>query len=479
MEKFYLLFRNYFFWIVLFLFVFIPLYPKFPLISVKGTYVAIRIEDLLIAGSLILWFIGIIPKVGSLLKSTLVQAVLLFWFIGLLSVFSGRVITHTVTLNLGILHWGRRVEILALFLMVATTISSVAQVKLILKVMFITTLLIVLYGFGQIWLHLPVISTTNSEFSKGLILSLTNNSRVNSTFAGQYDLAAYLTIAIVFMGTFYFYFGNPLKKAFITLSGLASFFLLGLTAARASFAAALAGLTIVFWLKGKKVLIIVLACLSIITVGLIPDLRHRLVATVTVNLLGGGGAKYNPPPGTVNQFTRLNTIPASSRAAVIERIKNEATSSSASSKIPVDVAPGEPINTTELGVERSFGIRLNVEWPRAINALKQNPVLGSGYSSIGLATDNDYLRSLGETGVLGTLSFGLIFVIFFKKLTFFLKSAEGFKKTFAVASFASILAILITCFVIDILEASKIAELFWMMLGLCWSLMGNLGYETE
>src|SRR5205814_2283829 len=46
--------------------------------------------------------------------------------------------------------------------------------------------------------------------------------------------------------------------------------------------------------------------------------------------------------------------------------------------------------------DRSTSIRLNVEWPRAVRALTKNPLLGTGYSSITLATDNDYLRALGE-----------------------------------------------------------------------------------
>ena len=60
--------------------------------------------------------------------------------------------------------------------------------------------------------------------------------------------------------------------------------------------------------------------------------------------------------------------------------------------------------------DRSTNIRLNVEWPRAIRAFSKNPLLGTGYSSISLATDNDYLRALGEVGFLGFISFSLIFV---------------------------------------------------------------------
>ena len=48
------------FCLVAFLFVFIPLYPKFPLFNVSGTFVAIRIEDLLIALTLTVWIVYLI-----------------------------------------------------------------------------------------------------------------------------------------------------------------------------------------------------------------------------------------------------------------------------------------------------------------------------------------------------------------------------------------------------------------------------------
>ena len=85
-----------------------------------------------------------------------------------------------------------------------------------------------------------------------------------------------------------------------------------------------------------------------------------------------------------------------------------------SGEVATDITPGEPIDTTELGVYRSFQIRLNIEWPRAIRAFWKNPFLGTGYSSITIATDNDYLRILGETGIFGLLSFVLLFFVLVK-----------------------------------------------------------------
>jgi hypothetical protein len=53
----------------------------------------------------------------------------------------------------------------------------------------------------------------------------------------------------------------------------------------------------------------------------------------------------------------------------------------------------------------SITTRLQAEWPNAIKAFKRNILLGSGFSTISVATDGDYFRMLGETGLLGTIAF--------------------------------------------------------------------------
>jgi O-antigen ligase len=117
--------------------------------------------------------------------------------------------------------------------------------------------------------------------------------------------------------------------------------------------------------------------------------------------------------------------------------------------------------------DRSTSIRLNVEWPRALRALNKNPITGLGYSSITLATDNDYLRMLGETGIFGLLAFilvlGSIVLEMFKK---FPKPGSILPEDLFLAGiFAALPGILLNMVFIDILEASKFAILFWLLMG--------------
>ncbi len=467
MLKLSLICKKYLFWAVLGLSIFIPLYPKFPLFNVPGTYVAIRLEDFLIAVVVLWWFLAILPNLKSFLSSNLFQVVALFWVIGGLSLFSAIFLTQTVSPHLGLLHYLRRVESMILLFVAYSAFTSLAQVKDWLKVMFFTTLMVVIYGFGQQWLSFPVISTTNREFSKGLILFLSPEARVNSTFAGHYDLAGYLAVVLILLAGMFLYVRNIIKKALIGLTGALSFLLLALTAARASFVAAILGISLAFFLLGQKKLILILLGASLLALVISPDLRHRSVATLTVNLLGGGGPKYTPPPQKPNSTKAFS-------------IENAADGVATPAGVPVDVAPGEPLNTTELGVYRSFGIRLDEEWPRAIRAWLKNPLLGTGYSSITISTDNDYLRSLGETGLLGTASLVLVFWLILKKMWGFIKkSAKNLPATVIIGLFSGVLSLLVTALVIDILESSKIAQLLWLSLGVALATVKMVEVKNE
>lgn len=477
------------FFLLLVLTIFIPLYPKFPLFGVTGTYVAIRLEDIIIAVVGLIWLILNINKLPWMIKQPIAQAFLLFWGVGLISLLSAIFLTHTVSPSLGVLHLLRRVEYMSLFFIGWLAVKNLQQVKSILLSMMGVTVLVVLYGLGQVYAEFPVISTTNKEFSKGLVLALTPGARPNSTFAGHYDLAAYLSIALVFLGTLFFVYGfkqlmssrkkllAPLSIAFVALL---SFGMLGLTAARASFASTFVGLALSFWLLKKKWLIVGLFILAVVAVAAIPQLRHRLVATITVNLLGGGGTKYVSDPNAVNNFTPV--AQDSSGSAVRQRItdnQKEATMETEATKSGVasDIAEGEPTDYTELTVSRSYNIRTDVEWPRAMRAFTKNPVLGTGYSSITDATDNDYLRSLGETGLMGTLSLGLIFCLLIFSFIKAIKRVNTFERLFLIAVICATINILITAVFIDVLEASKIASLLWIMLGVSWAVA--TGYRSK
>ncbi|RJQ37939.1 hypothetical protein C4559_02560 [Candidatus Microgenomates bacterium] len=114
----------------------------------------------------------------------------------------------------------------------------------------------------------------------------------------------------------------------------------------------------------------------------------------------------------------------------------------------------------------SFTTRFQGEWPHAIAVFEKNIFFGGGYSSTGLAVDNNYLRILGEVGVLGFISYFAIFFvagIYIKKILPEVDSPviKSFIFGFAAGGFG----LALNAVLIDVFEASKIAFVLWLLIG--------------
>ncbi len=284
---------------------------------------------------------------------------------------------------------------------------------------------------------------------------------------------------------------------------LGGFWLLILTASRISFAAYLLGLTVVTFLWTFKKGIgwgisrwFVATFLSLLLMLSFGDLSDRFLRLVRVSeRLGGFRAMLTSPAGRPPE-----------NVALLEN--NLAAVTSLSDKPPTPIRPAEvtgkeqPLLVAEktasgstVYVERqrtysknavlfdlSTGIRLDATWPRAIDGFKTNPLTGKGYATLtkvniedfteAESTDSDYLRALGETGLLGFLTFfGTLFLMAY--LAF--KSLGGIRDNFLYALTTGFIGVLIGLLLnatyIDIFIASKVAYVFWGVAGLT---MGTL-----
>ncbi len=123
------------------------------------------------------------------------------------------------------------------------------------------------------------------------------------------------------------------------------------------------------------------------------------------------------------------------------------------------------VTVQEYLVDISLSTRFQVEWPRAINALKRNPILGTGPSSLGEATDNNFLRWLGEFGLLGT---SLLIAIMSQVVKNVWKKIKTVDKDEAYIYFGflfGMLGLIINATYIDVFDASKVAYTFWFFMG--------------
>jgi hypothetical protein len=479
---------------VLFIYL-IPLYPKFPLQMLRDTYISIRLDDIFVASYVVIFAIQLIRKKVQL-NASFLPLFILYWIAIFLSFALGFYVQHSFIFQyVGFLNAARRVEYMIIFFIAASTVQSKEDFYFYIRHIIITAALVFLYGFGQKFIGLPAIQTMNKEFAKGTTLFLTSDARVSSTFAGHYDLAAYLVMLVPMILAF-----HMIKKehfAFITYIMAVS--ILVMTASRSSFAA--------YFLSTIAFLIVVrrwwylLAAIIITTVFMMTSnaLTERFAQTFRVKQLfvnEATGQVVLPqnistselPAGT--SFVKVNGNKASDkdkasseallREQFLSQIRLEA---SRSGKILTREQEDKMVNnmfgrfTPVVGVtaDISFATRLQVEWPRAIAAYKRNPLLGSGPSSITESSDNSFIRWLGEFGLLGSSLMIAILLAIVVRVSRALKYIEKHDRLIMQGFIFGMIALAINGTYIDVYEASKVAYTLWLIAGLY---IGALPYFT-
>ena len=463
----------------------IPLWPKLPLKMINYTYIAIRFEDLYLALMAFVFFIQLLRKKVTLNKKFAIMFGI-FWLAVFASLLWGIYGSHTVIYHqVGFLNALRRVEYMIVFFIASSVIKSKKDFFQLLNLYFFTVLLVVIYGFGQKFFNFPAVQTMNAEYAKGYLLYLTPDARISSTFAGHYDLAAYLVFAIPMIVGAYF-FSN--KKRYMALF-IGALIILIYTASRISFGAyivAAVGLLLLIKKYWHLFFVLLLTGLLMFVTG---DLTQRFLKTFQVRRIlvdDKTGAVYigqkistkELPAGSF--YIKLKDQSASKTASTnVNVFKNEVldeklkeatvagnilTATEKQKLIATFSANVQPINTVVSDI--SFATRLQIEWPRAINAFKSNLILGTGPSSITEATDNDFLRWLGEFGLFGTVSFlAIIFFIVKGLWDQSLKLAKNDR--FIILGFIfGLIGVLINATYIDVFEASKVAFVLWTVSGL-------------
>lgn len=397
----------------------VALYPKFPLLGIGGSFVAVRLEDFLVALVVGIYLVFNFKNLITDAQKPIHRAIILYWLVSAVSTFAGIFLTKTVDPKLGLLHFGRRIEYLSMFWVGYWAFDNLKQLPLLIRAVLVTAFAVAIFGLGQQFLSWPVITTNNSEFAKGLTLSLGPGARINSTFAGHYDLAAFCLfplLLIIWLATS----ETTKKRWLLALVGVPLYWAMLLSASRITFAAFIATAFLLIVVFKKWRWLIALFIISILSVFLSPQLAGRYRELI---------------------ITRFNQISLVS-VAYAQNVRD----------VPDTLKP------TEVLEDRSLNIRLKASWPKAIRALSKNPLLGTGFSSVGLAIDNDYLRQLAETGILGTLALGLVYI----RLA---KSWLSSKNKFTLVMTCITVGLLANAIFIDIFEASKIAIIFWLMAG--------------
>lgn len=130
----------------------------------------------------------------------------------------------------------------------------------------------------------------------------------------------------------------------------------------------------------------------------------------------------------------------------------------------------------------STAIRLDALWPRALAGFYRNPLFGSGYATLtkesniqfteAESTDNNFLRTLGETGAFGFVTFyGVIVIAIYTAWNIIKRSPKpSLESSFAIGFIAASIGILINASFIDVFAASKVAFYYWALTGILFAI---------
>lgn len=476
--------------ITCFLLAFIPLYPKFPLLDIRQTWVYIRLEDFIVAlviGIFIFWTI----KKKNFPKSQITIPIFFYWLVGLISLlYAIIVLAPQIPLfssKLGFLHYARRIEYMALFFVSFLSIRKYSSVKPIIAILVLTVTLIIGYGLGQKFLGWPAFLTMNEEFAKGLPLRLPPTARIPSTFGGHYDLAAFLVLVIPIFGSLAFGIKKLWLRLFFVCMAASSLGLLLLTASRISFGVYLiAIIAMLIWQK-KYFWIFPVVIVSFIMLTSVKGASERFYKTLrfddvivdlstgkpigTLEKLEGGKAviekQETPDVESLPKGTEFINIPSTPSTPVkaVKTLELFSSKNLATGSGEVATVSGSFLIQKALVYDISITTRIQGQWPRAIAAFKRNIFTGSGFSSLGTAVDGGYMRLLGETGVFGAIAFLGILLAAFIQFHRVKEKLDPLPKSFVIGVFAGTVGLMANAILIDVFEASKVAFSFWLLIG--------------
>lgn len=521
-----------------------PKLPLFDVIP--GYIVRARLEDVLIFSTIGLWLIQLFRRkvtwktpltyiIGAYAVVGLLSTVA--------GVFITKTIPFEV-LHIGktLLHYVRYMEYFSLFFIAFSAIKTRRDLKIFSVTVVLTLLGVFIYGLGQKYLYWPVYSTMNREFSKGMRLYLTEHARVQSTFGGHYDLGAYLVVIMPLIAVFAFASRRWWVKLSLWFAFVGGLWLLMLSASRSSLFSYVAGVGLAIalsaalqknWKSRVGFFLSRSGWVSILTVLLLAqygtDMYERLLQTLaaypTLNktyhdlnrerkdffnvylpskiplLASIRGIHFEakkPDNGiAIDQvLTPSDQQPVATRPSdvyvdvpdykQVATIAADGTATIATQAVPRTYSE----NAFEHGL--SLAIRLDTLWPRAIEGFKRDPLLGSGYATLtkestqqfteAESTDNNFLRTLGETGALGFITFyGTIVLSCWYALQWIFGShvaqnqkdsdRPSFEKLFAVGYVAGSLGLLVNAVYIDVYASSKVALTYWMIAGVTMGLL--------
>ena len=510
--------RNWFLWISLIFLALATLIPKVPLFEIiPGYIVRGRIEDVLLSVVLGV-FAMLLARQKVTVKTPLTRWFVFYAVVGVLVMLNAMFVLHTLPLNTPhilkmVLHFLRRLEYFSVFFLFFNAVKNRRDLRIFILVLSLIFMAVIGYGYGQKYLQWPVYSTMNREFSKGEALVLDEFARVPSTFGGHYDMAAFAMFILTILLSFIFFSRKKLTKISLITIFVSGFWLLILGSSRSSFLAYLLSASslvvlVAYYRRSIKwgisrYIVVMAFSLSVLMLfgdlserfsqlGFVMQFKNKLYSVVTTGKQPT--ATIVPTTSPVDK-TDQRPVPVikKSTPVPIAIVLPPDVYKNIPDKKTITATEGGKIVTKVVEVGREFSmcsyvyglsacIRFESLWPRAVNGFLRNPFLGSGFSTLTKAkfdefseaesTDNDFLRNLGESGVLGVIGFyGPMFYFVYRTFKFISSDTSREVVALNLGIVAGILGMFLNANYIDVFEASKVAFMFWAVLGVGFASM--------
>jgi hypothetical protein len=399
-------------WALLTLFL-LPIYPKIGLVSVPGTYIPVRADDILIAILGVLWLLSLIAARRRPNLPPLIVVAAAAWIAAtLVALLVGSLLLGSIALGTGLAFWAKPIEYLLLgFVCYDLVRSQIVSVRALLVAIFASAAIVIGYGVLEHFALVPRMPGTRAQ--PGVVTSTIGDMHEFASYAGIIGL---MSVALWHRAT-----RTPFRVA--ALGGLAMLLMtMFYTGARSEYVAIGVGLLgLALWKPSRLPAAVGIAVMVAL-----------FVAPIAVDSLRPRSAPPTDPPQVA--------APGVGSRNVWERFQGEVFGQS---------------------FEERFG-----KWQRMLHAASASPIVGLGPSAATEAADGYYVRSYVESGIVGLTAFlSMVAVIFISAWRQASQSA-GFARALAVGLLASTAFVALVGILIDSWVASRVMELYWPLVGI-------------
>lgn len=404
----------------------IALLPKINIISVPGMSTGIRLEDFFVFIIVFLWFAQICIKktkftnINPKLKK-ITEMYLIYIFICIVSSLFG-LLKGYISLGLLIIFLIRKIEY---FIFIFIGYNYIFEVENTQKIKKYFNFIIIFHFIICILQSIGVIgSFTNGDITT----SLGEGSRVFSTFNGPYELSAFV---ILILPMYIYELINKNGNKFFNIFMISIIFVsIYLSQSRTSIILffAVFAIVLISFNKNNTKKIIYILLLLIVTLELVLNLDKIL--------------SFLPRFDTLNFDSMIKCVVESWKSNDFDEF----------------MKTGKNVKISNIAdLDLSFSIRVS----NCVVVLKgwlKNIFFGMGLSFIKGASDCNYVRLLGETGLLGI-------IVYFNVIRTILSNSKTIKNIFGVVVRVGMYTLLLSALFIDVFEASKIMMFYWFVVG--------------